>query len=192
MDYSISKLSSTERIGLVFDLYRKFGQEDYIGEPVSQIEHMSQSAQIAENEGHDEEVILAAFFHDIGHLCVSQGEVKTMDGYGVLSHEKIGADFLRMLGFPERIAKLVENHVQAKRYLTYRHPAYFEKLSEASRKTLEFQGGKMNEKEAVAFETDPLFELSLKMRTWDEMAKEENVPLPDLDKYILMANRVLS
>lgn len=192
MDYSKSKLSSTERIGLVFDLYRKFGQEDYIGEPVSQIEHMSQSAQIAENEGHDEEVILAAFFHDIGHLCVNQGEVKTMDGYGVLSHEKIGADFLRMLGFPERIAKLVENHVQAKRYLTYRHPAYFEKLSEASRKTLEFQGGKMTEEEAVAFETDPLFELSLKMRTWDEMAKEENVPLPDLDNYILMANRVLS
>lgn len=192
MDYSISKLSSIERIGLVFDLYRKFGQEDYIGEPVSQIEHMSQSAQIAENEGHDEEVILAAFFHDIGHLCVNQGEVKTMDGYGVLSHEKIGADFLRILGFPERIAKLVENHVQAKRYLTYRHPAYFEKLSEASRKTLEFQGGKMTEEEAVAFETDPLFELSLKMRTWDEMAKEENVPLPDLDNYILMANRVLS
>lgn len=192
MDNGRSKLNSSERIELVFDLYRKFGQEDYIGEPVSQIEHMSQSAQIAENEGHEEEVILAAFFHDIGHLCVTQGEVQTMDGYGILSHEKIGADFLRNLGFPERIAKLVENHVQAKRYLTYRHPAYFEKLSEASRKTLEFQGGKMNEEEAVAFETDPLFELSLKMRTWDEMAKEENVPLPDLDKYILMANRVLS
>lgn len=192
MDSKRSKLSSAKRIDMVFDLYRKFGEEDYIGEPVSQIEHMSQSAQIAEKEGHDDEVILAAFFHDIGHLCVNQGDFETMDGYGILSHEKIGADFLRDLGFPERIAKLVENHVQAKRYLTYRDPAYFDKLSEASRKTLEFQGGKMNKEEAVAFETDPLFELSLKMRTWDEMAKEENVPLPGLESYIQMAERLIS
>ncbi|SFT36483.1 phosphonate degradation operons associated HDIG domain protein [Algoriphagus locisalis] len=192
MQNSSAKLSTAMRIEMVFDLYRKFGQEDYIGEPVSQIEHMSQAAQIAEKEGYEDEVILAAFFHDIGHLCVTQGDVETMEGYGVLSHEKIGADFLRELGFPEKIAKLVENHVQAKRYLTYRQPEYFEKLSEASRKTLEFQGGKMNEQEAVAFETDPLFELSLKMRTWDEMAKEEHVPLPDLAKYIRIADRMLS
>ncbi|WP_192350852.1 phosphonate degradation HD-domain oxygenase [Algoriphagus sp. Y33] len=192
MDKKASKLSSAKRVDMVFDLYRKFGQEDYIGEPVSQIEHMSQSAQIAEKEGHDDEVILAAFFHDIGHLCVNQGDFETMHGYGILSHEKIGADFLRDIGFPERIAKLVENHVQAKRYLTYRYPEYYEKLSQASRKTLEFQGGKMNEDEAVAFETDPLFELSLKMRTWDEMAKEENIPLPDLESYIRMAERLIN
>ncbi|MBB6328968.1 phosphonate degradation associated HDIG domain protein [Algoriphagus iocasae] len=185
------KLSKAERIELVFDLYRKFGQEDYIGEPVSQIEHMSQAAQIAEQEGYEDEVILAAFFHDIGHLCVTQGDAESMDGYGVLSHEKIGADFLRDLGFPEKIAKLVENHVQAKRYLTFRQPEYFEKLSEASRKTLEFQGGKMTEQEAITFETDPLFEISLKMRTWDEMAKEEHIPLPDLEDYIQRADRIL-
>ncbi|REG90418.1 HDIG domain-containing metalloprotein [Algoriphagus antarcticus] len=187
-----SEISSAKRIDMVFDLYRKFGHGDYIGEPVSQIEHMSQSAQIAEEEGQETEVILAAFFHDIGNLCVNRGGFDSMNGYGTLSHEKIGADFLRDLGFPERIAKLVENHVQAKRYLTYRYPEYFEKLSEASRKTLEFQGGKMNEEEARAFETDPLFELSLKMRTWDEMAKKEHVPLPDLESYIRMAEQLIS
>lgn len=191
MNSEFSTLPASKRIDLVFELYDKYGQEDYIGEPVSQIEHMCQSAQIAEKEGYDEEVILAAFFHDIGHLCVNLGSFESMGGYGIQSHEKIGGDFLRDLGFPERIAKLVENHVQAKRYLTYRYPEYYDKLSEASRKTLEFQGGKMNESEAVAFETDPLFEVSLKMRTWDEMAKEENVTLPDLAAYRSIAERVI-
>jgi putative nucleotidyltransferase with HDIG domain len=100
----------------VFELYEKHGSEDYIGEPVSQLEHMSQSAQLAMDEKYDDEAVLAAFFHDIGHLCAKDAE--NMGGYGVKSHEKIGADFLREIGYPEKVARLVENHVQAKRYLT--------------------------------------------------------------------------
>jgi len=165
----------------IFDLYQQYGQEDYIGEAISQIEHMSQSAQLAIAGSYDDEVILAAFFHDIGHICVQATAEETMAGYGVKSHEKIGADFLRAKGFPERVAKLVENHVQAKRYLTYKYPAYFENLSEASRKTLEFQGGVMSQQEAEAFERDPLFDLSILLRKWDEEAKITHVPLIGMD-----------
>src|SRR5476651_1080258 len=104
----------------VFSLYEKYGDEDYIGEPVSQLEHMSQAAALAETEGHDDEVVLAAFFHDIGHLCAPHGEVESIDGMGNVDHEKLGADFLRELGFSERLASLVESHVVAKRYLTYK------------------------------------------------------------------------
>ncbi|WP_194976226.1 phosphonate degradation HD-domain oxygenase [Aquiflexum lacus] len=188
---NVFEKSKGERVGEVFGLYEKFGQADYIGEPVSQIEHMCQSAQLAEKEGFDEEVILAAFFHDIGHLFAMDQDLENMGGYGVMSHEKLGADFLRRLGFPEKVDKLVENHVQAKRYLTYKYPEYFEKLSEASRKTFAYQGGVMTAEEAEVFENDELFELSLKMRTWDELAKEEKVPLPDLDRYKKMALKVI-
>ncbi|GMQ24607.1 HD domain-containing protein [Algoriphagus sp. oki45] len=183
--------SLKEKLDLIFGLYEKFGKEDYIGEPVSQIEHMCQSAQLAEIQGYDEEVILAAFFHDIGHLFAHLDSTQSMGGFGAKRHEQIGAGYLRILGFPEKIAKLVENHVQAKRYLTYKYPEYFEKLSEASRQTLVFQGGPMDDLEAEKFEKDPLFEASLKMRTWDEEAKLEYVPLPDLKKYREMAKRVL-
>ena len=69
----INSLSKEERVKMVFDLYEKFGHADYIGEPVSQIEHMCQSAQLAQKEGYDDEVILAAFFHDLGHLF-AQGQ----------------------------------------------------------------------------------------------------------------------
>lgn len=176
----------------IFSLYEKFGDADYIGEPVSQIEHMSQAAQLAMKEGFDDEVVLAAFFHDIGHICVMHNETASMGGYGVMSHEKIGADYLRERGFPERVAKLVENHVQAKRYLTFKYPEYHRSLSEASKKTLEFQGGVMTAAEADAFEKDILFETSIRMRKWDELAKEMNIALLDLEEIKSKARMVLS
>lgn len=175
----------------IFGLYEQFGVSDYVGEPVSLIEHMSQSAQLAMQAGYDDEVILAAFFHDIGHICVLKNLENSMGIYGAKSHEKIGADYLREKGFSEKIAKLVENHVQAKRYLTYKHPEYFNNLSEASKKTLEYQGGKMNEAEATAFENDPLFEISILMRRWDEEAKVTQVPLLDLKKIKSSALKAL-
>jgi phosphonate degradation associated HDIG domain protein len=164
----------------IFGLYSKFGDADYIGEPVSQMEHMWQAAQLALKEGYDDEVVLAAFFHDIGHICEMNNKTASMNGYGAVSHEKIGAQFLREKGFPERVAKLVENHVQAKRYLTFKYPSYYEALSEASKKTLAFQGGIMTTEEATQFANDPLFEVSIHMRKWDEMAKEQNIPVSDL------------
>lgn len=176
----------------IFDLYEKYGQNDYIGEPVSQLEHMSQAAQLAIKEGYDDEVVLAAFFHDIGHICVANNGTNDMKGYGIKSHELIGADFLREKGFPERVAKLVENHVQAKRYLTFKYPEYYLALSDASKETLEFQGGIMTMKEAYAFERDPLFETSILIRKWDELAKETNVPLINMEQIKARAKKVLA
>lgn len=176
----------------LFSLYEKYGQADYIGEPVSQIEHMSQAAQLAMKEGYDDEVILAAFFHDIGHICVMDQPSESMNGYGIVSHEKIGANYLRKVGFSERLVRLVENHVQAKRYLTFKYPHYYEALSEASRQTLVFQGGPMNQTEANAFEQDPLFSISLRLRQWDEMAKELNIPVVDTHLLKNKAQRLLN
>ncbi len=179
-------------INEVFDLYKKHGGDDYIGEPVSQLEHMSQSAQLAIKEGCDDEVVLAAFFHDIGHICVKQSASNSMDGYGIKRHEKVGAEYLRKKGFPERVAKLVEGHVQAKRYLTFKYPEYYNSLSEASKKTLEFQGGKMEKEEANAFESESTFETSILMRKWDELAKETDVPVIDLNEMQHLARKVLT
>jgi phosphonate degradation associated HDIG domain protein len=175
----------------VFSLYEDFGNEDYIGEPVSQLEHMCQSAQLAEKEGYDEEVILAAFFHDIGHLCEHILPVQQMEGYGVVDHESLGRDYLRQRGFSENLAKLVESHVRAKRYLTYKLPGYYEKLSPASRITLTKQGGFMDEAEAILFEKDSLHHLYVKLRKWDDMAKQTNQPLISLEGYKQMALRHL-
>ncbi|QLL13131.1 phosphonate degradation HD-domain oxygenase [Pseudomonas chlororaphis] len=179
-----------QRIAEVFGLYERFGDSDYIGEPVSQIEHMSQAAQRAMAEGFDDEVVLAAFFHDIGHICVQGAE--NMGGFGVVSHERLGADYLRRAGFSERLARLVEYHVQAKRYLTFNEPGYYERLSQASRRTLQYQGGVMSAEEARAFEQDPLCAVSLRLRHWDEQAKELWVPVMDLQVLKDKAGRLLN
>ena len=53
----------------IFGLFDKFGQENYIGEEVSQLQHAQQAAACALKEGFDEFVILGAFLHDIGWYC---------------------------------------------------------------------------------------------------------------------------
>lgn len=171
----------------VFKLYELYGSDDYIGEPVSQLEHMLQAAILAEEEGFDDEVILAALFHDIGHLVVALQPVKQMDGIGVLDHEKIGAQFLLQKGFSPRLCRLVRSHVEAKRYLTFKYPDYYSKLSEPSKQTLIIQGGKMSETEAALFETEPDHKLFLQMREWDDKAKQPDMLLPSMRKYKLMA-----
>ena len=167
----------------IVELYQTHGSNEYAGEKVSQMEHMVQAAQLAKEGGYDDEIVLAAFLHDIGHICAVSYITTDMSGFGVMNHEKIGANFLRKRGFSERIARLVENHVSAKRYLTFKYPEYYEGLSEASKKTLEFQGGRMNYDEAMLFEQDDLFEEFIAMRRWDELAKEENLPLQPISYF---------
>lgn len=182
----------------IMELYKGYGGNEYAGEKVTQLEHMAQAAQLAEEQGYDEEVILAAFLHDIGHIseAAKGGALMTasradMDGYGIVDHEELGAEFLREKGFSKKIVRLVESHVEAKRYLTAKDPAYYAELSEASKKTLEYQGGPMTREEAAAFEQYPLFPLIIQMRKWDEQAKIEHKPLPDLQHYRQMILRHL-
>ena len=40
----------------VFSLYKKYGHNDYLGEPVNQLEHAIQCAMLAEKEGYSNEV----------------------------------------------------------------------------------------------------------------------------------------
>ena len=171
----------TPIVNEIFSLYEKYGAGEYAGEKVTQLQHMVQAGELAKNAGYDDEVILAAFLHDIGHILESEHE--QMDGFGTVDHEKVGADFLRERGFSERLARLVENHVSAKRYLTLKNPAYYEGLSDASKKTLEYQGGRMTEAEAAAFESDELFKEFIDMRFWDEQAKIEDLPLASIEYY---------
>ena len=166
------------------------GTADYIGEPVSQIEHALQAAHFAAHAKAHEDEVLAALFHDVGHLIASPSAPQ-MDGLGVVDHEAIGARFLVSLGFSHRVASLVAGHVQAKRYLTARNAAYAARLSEASTGTLRHQGGPMSDAEADAFEQDPDFRSKLRVRQWDEMAKIQGLQVPDLESYRDMISRNL-
>lgn len=171
---------------MIAQLFAQSGQDAYFGEPVTQLEHALQTAQLAERAGADRETVLAAFLHDIGHLLPPEQAGAYMDGYGTVDHERLGANFLRQRGFSEKVAQLIENHVNAKRYLVARNPEYRARLSEASLRTLEFQGGPMTPDEAAAFEGHPYFREILRVRGWDEQAKLPGLPTPTVDHYLSM------
>lgn len=167
----------------IINLFREKGGNDYAGEKITQLEHACQAGELALQDGNDEEVVLAAFLHDIGHLLHELPGTEDMGDYGVKDHERLGAEFLAAKGFGPRLCMLVSSHVAAKRYLCAVNKRYFDQLSFASKMTLVFQGGPMDEAEVRAFEANPLQKLIIKMRTWDEEAKLENIPTPLLDAY---------
>ena len=169
-----------DKVDLIFKYYEDFGKKSYICEPITQIEHMIQAAMISEKNKESIEIILASLFHDIGHLIAFDKE--TMGNFGIKNHELLGGQFLRELGMPTIISELVESHVNAKKYLA-RNPEYFNNLSDASKMTLKYQGGIFNDEESLAFERMPNFEKYIKIRLYDDKAKEINVKLKPLSYY---------
>ncbi|GAA0196078.1 HD domain-containing protein [Fulvivirga kasyanovii] len=179
-------IKEQEIVQEIFSLYDSKGHDEYYGEAVSQLDHMLQAATLAHNQGYDEEVVLAAFFHDVGHL-LDVPESSRMSHYGVINHEHLGAEYLKAAGFSKKITALVRSHVEAKRYLTAVNPKYLMALSVASKKTLNYQGGQMSQKEVDEFEKNPLKDIILQMRKWDEQAKVTNARTLTLDVLKEMA-----
>lgn len=166
----------------VIDCLTQAANSDYIGESVSQLEHALQCAYFAECAGHSKEVVLACLLHDMGHFA-SQTKQSNMDNLGVVYHEWIGAKLAYDLGFCAKICLLIGYHVEAKRYLAAKKKSYFERLSSASKGTLNFQGGAMSPEEMKFFEVHPLFKEILQVRVNDEKAKVTNLSVPDLNYY---------
>lgn len=183
--------SSEETITEIRTFFEQYGTEPYYGEDVSQFEHAAQATELARRDGYNAEVQIAAFLHDIGHMLPTDDPAELMDDFGRRDHEGVAADWLRQRGFSDKVGVLIENHVNAKRYLTYKNPAYFAALSDASIQTLAFQGGPMAADEAEAFEKNPYFDLILRMRRWDEAAKLPNYPTPNLGYYLSLIENYL-
>jgi len=170
-----------DSFGRLKALYDEQGDQDYIGEPVSQREHALQAAAHARASGAPEAAVLAALLHDVGHLQYPKQD--SMAGFGTRAHEVLGAHFLASLGFSAKVSALVQRHVDAKRYQVARSETYRAGLSQASQQTLHFQGGAMTLAERQAFEADPHFELALRVRHWDELAKAPRAMVPEFEAY---------
>ena len=183
----------------LINILKLFHENNYIGEDVSQLEHFVLAAQYAEDEyPSDKELIVAAFLHDIGHQPDCHGKDTMVDengqNLGVQNHETIGENYLRDMGFSERVCKLVGNHVKAKRYLALVNQSYSEKLSHASSKTLALQGGIMSEYDAELFKKEKYFDDSITVRKYDELSKDITKlkkPLWDLFEHYINLTRVV-
>ncbi|WP_299471282.1 HD domain-containing protein [uncultured Roseibium sp.] len=172
-----STLSRDNIVAFLGDIFERCGDEEYLGEPVTMAQHMLQGASLAEQRGLDDEIIVGALLHDIGHFTSEFGTFSmedTKDRY----HEEAGARVLSAF-FPAVIVDCVRYHVAAKRYLCATKPEYFDRLSEASVHSLNLQGGPMSSDEVAEFERNPNLEKIIQVRHLDEAGKEPDMATPD-------------
>ena len=163
----------------LFELYESRGDQSY-GESITQIEHALQCAALARDAGSSDALIVAALFHDVGHLaCDVQGEPDFDLARDDDDHEAVGARLLAPL-FGPRVAQPVALHVTAKRWRCTREPDYHDQLSRASQATLIAQGGLLSEDECLRFEQHPGFEDAVALRTWDDVGKVEGLEVGSL------------
>ncbi len=165
----------------ILKLFEQRGDSEYGGECVTQIEHALQCAALAEHEQAKSELIAAALLHDIGHLLHSLPDGAPDEGIDD-HHENSGNAFLRE-HFPDSVAEPVRLHVLAKRYLCTVDPDYYSLLSEPSIVSLKLQGGRMSGAEVAEFESNPFCEDAVRLRKWDDAAKDPNANTPDLQHY---------
>lgn len=166
-------------------LFERSGGNQYSGEPVSQLEHALQCAQLAEQAGASAELITACLLHDLGHLANDLGATPTLRGVDD-KHQYHGARALKAV-FPESVRNPVLLHVDAKRYLCATESGYWESLSEDSKRSLELQGGTFSAKTAAKFIAQPYAQDAVKLRRWDDLAKVAGIATPDLAYYLEIA-----
>ncbi len=179
-------------------LFAAKGDRMYAGEPVTQLQHALQSAQLAERSGADAALIVAALLHDLGHMVNDQGETPTLRGIDD-RHEYVALPLLRTL-FDDAVLQPIRLHVDAKRYLCARgHAAndgsingaqYWANLSADSKRSLELQGGIFTDSEAHRFISQPHAEGAVCVRLWDDAAKIESANTPPLSHYLAIAKTI--
>lgn len=178
----------------LFAALERRGGEQYGGEAVTQLAHALQSAALAERAGAADALVIAALFHDIGHLVEADAEVvpdaDALAQAGIdTRHEDAGAELLGRR-FGPAVAEPVRLHVAAKRYFCARDPGYLAGLSPASVRSLALQGGPFTPAEADAWIAGPFARDALRLRVWDDLAKDPDAVTPGLDHYRAIAARI--
>jgi predicted HD phosphohydrolase len=119
--------------------------------------------------------------HDVGHLLHGLPEDAADRGVDA-RHEDGGAAWLAGHFGPE-VAAPVRLHVAAKRYLCAVDTDYLGRLTPASLRSLELQGGPFDAAGVAAFEREPFHREAVRLRRWDDAAKVPGLPVPGLDHY---------
>jgi gamma-butyrobetaine dioxygenase len=162
-------------------LFASASMQAYLGEPVTLAQHMLQAAVLAEADGAPDVLVAAALLHDVGHILAQDGT----------PHELAAADWLAGQ-FPTDTRDAVRLHVQAKRYLCAVEPGYFDSLSDASRESLVVQGGPLSAAEVERFSRLPYAPAAIRLRRWDEAAKDPAAWTPPFEHFRPLLERLLT
>ncbi|MEA2815732.1 MAG: hypothetical protein QOE02_1890 [Rhodospirillaceae bacterium] len=149
---------------------------------INQLQHALQAATLAEADDAPPATVLASLLHDVGHMIHQLGEDPAGRGVDDV-HEELGARWLAERFGPE-VSEPVRLHVAAKRYLCAVESDYFSKLSSDSVRSLGLQGGPMSADEIEQFRQNPLHAEAVRLRRFDEAAKDPRAKTPDFDHFL--------
>ncbi|NML42616.1 HD domain-containing protein [Ramlibacter sp. G-1-2-2] len=172
-------------VAQIVQLYRTEGAARYGMEAVSQEQHALQCAQLAEQAGAGVALVAAALLHDLGHLLALPESATGKDDL----HEYRALPFLRG-EYPEAVLQPVRLHVAAKRYLCATQADYWDSLSQASKHSLELQGGPFSVDEVEQFLLEPHALDAVSLRMWDDLAKDPLRVTPGWEHYRRVLERV--
>lgn len=147
------------------------------GEDLSIAAHMLQTAHLAAKDDAPPALVAAALLHDIGWPL------------GEDPHELAGAARVSdWLG--EAVAAPIRAHVAAKRWLVANDPNYMATLSAESQRTLIVQGGAMTADECAIFERRDGFADAVRLRRFDDAAKDPQAVCPPFAAYKPLLHRL--
>lgn len=146
---------------------------------VDELDHALQSAARALADDADDELVLAAALHDLAR--------SPLFSPAAAEHDRFARDWLTPR-FGERVGWLAGAHVAAKRYLVATEPGYIATLSEVSIASLRHQGGAGVD---PAFADHPWWPDALRLRRYDDAAKDPRASAVSIDDVLAVAERVL-
>lgn len=149
-------------------------------EAVDELDHSLQAAACALADGADDELVLAAALHDIGHSPL-------LPKSAYHHHDSAAHDWLAPR-FGARVAWLAGAHVAAKRYLVATEPDYAESLTETSVTSLAAQGGAAVDRALV---DHPWWPDAVRLRRYDDAAKDPQARGASIADVLEVARRVI-
>src|ERR1700754_3238384 len=165
-----------DEVGKLLRSLRGVWDEDAVDE----LDHALQAAARAADDGADDELVLAAALHDLAHSPLF-GDVSAA------RHDEVAREWLTPR-FGARVGWLAGAHVAAKRYLVATDPDYADALSDVSIDSLHHQGGAGVD---PAFVDHPWWPDALRLRRYDDAAKDPRAGSASIAQVLAVAERVL-
>ena len=103
-------------------------------------------------------------------------------------HQYRAIPFLRGV-FSDAVLGAIRLHVDAKRWLCATRPEYHASLSDDSKRSLLLQGGTFSPEQAAAFIALPGAADAVRLRLWDDLAKDAGAQTPPLAHFMARARR---
>jgi predicted HD phosphohydrolase len=148
---------------------------------VDELDHALQAAARARDDAADDELVLATALHDLAH-SPEFGDIAPHQ------HDRMAREWLTPR-FGERVGWLAGAHVAAKRYLAATDPDYATSLSDVSVDSLHHQGGAHVD---PAFVDHPWWPDALRLRRYDDAAKDPRGNASSIEDVLVIAERVLA